>query len=279
MAASLVTGGHDVRAWNRTRGKAGPLEALGAQVAASPADAVAAAEVCFTMLSDPPAVRAAALGDRGFLSSLARGSLWVDCSTVNPSFSREMASLAARRGVRFLDAPVAGTIGPAAEGKLTFFVGGDASDIGGCRPLLDLMGRAVVHVGPTGAGTSLKMVLNMLLAHVMTGFAEATALGRALGLEEKFLLDAILGGPLAAPYLSTKRIKMEGRSFEAEFPLKLLYKDVQLATASGYERGVPMPASAAVRELCALACRDGRGDQDFSVLYAWLGDPAAAARR
>jgi 3-hydroxyisobutyrate dehydrogenase-like beta-hydroxyacid dehydrogenase len=114
---------------------------------------------------------------------------------------------------------------------------------------------------------------------VMTGFSEAIGLGRALGLDEKFLLDTILGGPLAAPYLGGKRAKIEGRSFEADFPLKLLYKDVQLATTSGYERGMPLAASAAVRELCALACRDGRGDDDFSAIYAWVGDASRAAGR
>src|SRR5207302_8108749 len=118
-------------------------------------------EVLFTMLAHPAAVRETALGENGFLDRLRPEALWIDCSTVNPSFSRAMASEAQARKVRFLDAPVAGSTGPAAKGELVFFVGGAPADLSECRSLLEMMGTGILHVGGHGMGTALKMVNNL----------------------------------------------------------------------------------------------------------------------
>jgi 3-hydroxyisobutyrate dehydrogenase/glyoxylate/succinic semialdehyde reductase len=189
MAANLRSAGHTVLVHNRTREKAEHLLSLGAKWAASPADVALEAETVFTMLAPPEAVRQAALGGDGFLRALAPGRLWVDCSTVDPSFSREMAGKARESGIRFLDAPVTGSKDFAADAKLTFWAGGEAADLEACRPLLECMGNRVIHCGGQGMGSSLKMVMNQMLGTVMAAFSEGLVLGEALGLPRKELLE------------------------------------------------------------------------------------------
>ena len=178
MAANLLKKGHELVVYNRTKQKAGPLIAAGAAWAPTPADVAKQVTVIITMLAKPDAVAETALiGKYGFLNYLADNSLWIDCSTVNPSFSKLMASEAKQRKIRFLDAPVTGSRGPAELGQLLFFVGGEKADMEEVRPLLEAMGRAVYHIGGHGMGTSMKMVGNLMLAQTMVAFSEAIVLG------------------------------------------------------------------------------------------------------
>ncbi|HEX4644380.1 MAG TPA: NAD(P)-dependent oxidoreductase, partial [Verrucomicrobiae bacterium] len=163
MAANLQKRGHSLIVYNRTPEKAGQLRSEGAVWADSPASLATQVEIVFTMLAHPEAVKQAALGVDGFLSKLAVERLWVDCSTVNPSFSREMAIQARARGLRFLDAPVTGSKSQAALGNLAFWVGGEPADLEACRTLLMCMGNGIVHCGGHGMGASMKMVMNQLL--------------------------------------------------------------------------------------------------------------------
>ena len=181
MAANLQKKGHSLVVFNRTREKAEPLISEGAEWADSPAVLARQVEVIFTMLAHPDAVEEAALGGDGFLRHPERGQMWIDCSTVNPSFSRKMAVEANARGVGFLGAPVTGSKGQAELAKLTFWVGGEASDLETCRPLLECMGNRIVHCGGPGTGASLKMVMNQLLGTTMAVFAEGLLLGESLG--------------------------------------------------------------------------------------------------
>ncbi len=271
MAANLQKGGHALVVYNRTREKAASLVADGASWADSPAALAAQVEIVFTMLASPVAVREAALGKDGFLSHLAPNRLWVDCSTVNPSFSREMAEQARALGVRFLDAPVTGSKGPAALGRLVFWVGGESADLEACRPLLNCMGNKIVHAGGQGKGASLKMVMNQLLGTVMAAFAEGLVLGEALSLSREVLFEALLGGPAAAPIFALKRERIEkGNYDQADFPLRWLQKDLHLATVSAYETGAAMPLTNVAKEIYRLAIREGDGDKDFSAIYDYL---------
>lgn len=273
MAANLLKKGHELVVYNRTKQKAGPLTAAGAVWAPTPADAAKQSTVIITMLSRPDAVAETALiGRYGFLNHLADNSLWIDCSTVNPSFSRLMASEAKQRRVRFLDAPVAGSKGPAEQAQLVFFVGGEKTDVDEARPLLEAMGKAVVHVGGHGMGTSMKMVNNLIVAQAMVAFSEALTLGEALGISRDMLFNTLLGSPVAAPLLSLKRGKLESGDFEAEFPLQWMHKDMQLVAETAYEAGVAIPAASAVKEIYALAVRKGLGEQDFSAVYKLLSE-------
>jgi len=273
MAANLQKHNHSLVVFNRTREKADPLVAEGAIWADSPAALAQQVEVIFTMLAHPDAVEEAALGKDGFLSHLEPGRMWVDCSTVDPSFSRKMAAEAQTRGIRFLGTPVTGSKGPAALGKLTFWVGGAAADLEACRPLLECMGNKIIHCGGQGMGASLKMVMNQLLGTVMAAFAEGLVLGEGLGLSREVLFEALLNGPVAAPFLALKRERIEkGFYQEADFPLRWLQKDLHLAAVSAYETGVAMPLTNAAKEIYRLAIREGRGGEDFSAIYDYLAE-------
>jgi 3-hydroxyisobutyrate dehydrogenase/glyoxylate/succinic semialdehyde reductase len=270
MAANLQKHGYDLVMFNRTRAKAQPLFDKGARFAESPAKAADQVDILFTMLAHPDAVEQAALGRDGFLSHLKPNALWIDCSSVNPSFSKKMAAEAARREVHFVDAPVTGSAPVAAEAKLVFWVGADGADLEKIRPLLLCMGNKIVHAGGHGAGTSMKMVINLLLGNAMAAFAEAMALGEGLGLSQKMLFDSLLGTPAVAPFLASKREKIESGNYEAEFPLRWMQKDMHLASVSAYESGVAMPLTNAAKELYRLAMREGHASQDFSAIYDYL---------
>jgi 3-hydroxyisobutyrate dehydrogenase/glyoxylate/succinic semialdehyde reductase len=267
MAANLQKHGYPLVVFNRTRAKAQPLLGPCGTFSDSPAKLAEQIDVLFTMLAHPDAVEQAALGRNGFLSHLKPNTLWIDCSSVNPSFSKKMAAAAAARQIRFVDAPVTGSAPVAAEAKLVFWVGGDAVDVEVIRPLLLCMGSKIVHAGGHGMGTSMKMVINLLLGTGMAAFAEAMTLGEGLGLSSKMLFDSLLGTPVVAPFLAAKREKIESGNYEAEFPLRWMQKDMHLAAVSAYEAGVAMPLTNVTKEIYRLAMRGGHDTDDFSAIY------------
>ena len=219
------------------------------------------------MLAHPEAVEETALGEGGFLDAADEGQLWVDSSTLNPAFSRRMAKEAKARGVRFLDAPVLGTKTPAAKGDLVFFVGGDKADIEQVQPLFDVMGKGTKHVGDHGMGTSLKVVVNHMLATSMAAFAEGVALGEGLGVSQEVLFDTLIGGPIVPAYLGMKRKGLENADYTPDFPLKWMQKDMQMVSTAAYDIGVPMPLANLTKELYQAAVKRGHGGEDFSAIY------------
>ena len=269
MAANLQAAGHELIVFNRTRHKAEPLIRNGATWGDTPVVVASEADVLFTMLGTPEAVEGAALGMQGFLRALRPGSVWVNSSTVNPSFARRMAEQARANGVRYLDAPVSGSKDAAAGAQLLFLVGGDASDLEACRPLLSSMSKRIVHVGGHGLGSALKMVNNLLGAVAMAAFAEGAALGEALGVPRQTMFDALLGGPMVAPLIAAKRAKLERGDFEADFSMRWMQKDLHLASISGYEAGVPLPVVNVTKEIYRMAMREGYADLDFGSIYAF----------
>ena len=270
MAANLQKHGHSLVVFNRTRAKAAPLLGPCGTFSDSPAKLAEQVDMLFTMLAHPDAVEQAALGANGFLNHLRPNALWVDCSSVNPSFSKKMAAEAACREIHFVDAPVTGSAPVAAEAKLIFWVGADMADLERIRPLLLCMGNKIVHTGGHGTGTSMKMVINLLLGTGMAAFAEAMALGEGLGLTSKMLFDSLLGTPAVAPFLASKREKIESGNYEAEFPLRWMQKDMHLASVSAYESGVAMPLTNITKEVYRLAMRSGHETEDFSAVYEYL---------
>jgi 3-hydroxyisobutyrate dehydrogenase-like beta-hydroxyacid dehydrogenase len=270
MAANLQVHGYPLVVFNRSRDKADELLRGGARWGESPAATAAGVDVLFTMLSQPETVEAFALGSTGFLHAMRPGAIWVNTSTVNPSFARRMADEAHAAGVRYLDAPVAGSREPAARGELLFMVGGESADVEACRPLLACMGTRVIHVGGHGLGSSLKMVNNLLVAVTMAAFAEGAALGQALGVPRQTIFDTFIGGPTLAPFVAAKRAKMERDDYDPEFAMRWMQKDLHLASISGYEAGVPMAVANVTKELYRLAMREGYGELDISAIYAFL---------
>ncbi len=267
MAANLQKHGYNLVVFNRTRAKAQELLGPCGTFSDSPAKLAEEVDVLFTMLAHPDAVEQEALGRNGFLTHLKPNALWIDCSSVNPSFSKKMAAAAAARQIRFVDAPVTGSAPVAAEAKLIFWVGGDAGDVETIRPLLLSMGSKIVHAGGHGMGTSMKMVINLLLGTGMAAFAEAMALGQGLGLSQKMLFDSLLSTPTVAPFLALKREKIESGKYDPEFPLRWMQKDMHLAAVSAYETGVAMPLTNITKEVYRLAMRGGHDAEDFSAIY------------
>ena len=253
MAANLLSSGHDLVVHNRTRDKAEALLGAGARWAATPADAVRGVEVLFTMLSTPEVVQTLATAEDGFLAAMDTGSRWVDCSTVNPEFARWMSGIAGGQGI-----------------QLIFFAGGGREDIEFVRPLLDSMGKRVLHLGGPGQGAAIKMLFNLMLGSAMVAYSEALVLGKALGLSPQTMAEVLLDAPVSAPFLKLKQPVIESGDFEAHFPLRWMRKDLQLAAQSAYEHGVALPALNVIKEVYALAEKDGRGEMDFAAVWQYL---------
>jgi 3-hydroxyisobutyrate dehydrogenase-like beta-hydroxyacid dehydrogenase len=275
MAANLRAHVSNLVVFNRTREKAETLVRDGVKWASSPAAVGADADVLFTMLANPEAVAAAALGGNGFLSAMRPASIWVNCSTVNPSFAQQMANESRARRIRYLDAPVTGSKDVAAHGELTFLVGGDVADLEVCRPLLEVMGRHIVYIGRHGLGSAMKMVNNLMLGVTMAALSEGMSLGEALGVSRQTIFDTLAAGPLTAPIVAAKRGKIERADYDADFSMRWLQKDLHLASVSAYETGVAMPVVNATKELYRLAMREGYADQDFSAIYEFLNQPVS----
>jgi 3-hydroxyisobutyrate dehydrogenase/glyoxylate/succinic semialdehyde reductase len=270
MAANLLKAGFPVSVYNRTASKAAALREAGAGWADSPSELAGQVDILFSMLTTPGTVEDMALGKDGFLHAMHPGTLWVDCSTVNPSFSRRMAAAADQVGVRTLDAPVAGSKVPAETRQLLILVGGDAADVQVCQPYFDAMGRQTIHAGGHGAGASLKMIFNLLLGQSMVAFAEALILGEALGLNRDLLFSALTGSAVAAPSATGKRAKIEAGQYEPDFPLQWMQKDLYLAAQSSYEMKVALPMTNTAKEIFMLAIQKGWGEKDLSAVYAFL---------
>jgi glyoxylate/succinic semialdehyde reductase len=270
MASNLLKNGYELIVYNRTKEKAEILVKNGAELAESPLEIGKSSDILFTMLANPDAVKETTLGNHGFLKSLKRNALWVDLSTVNPSFSIEMSEQANEKGIRFIDAPVAGTVGPAEKGELIFFAGGTEKDLNEVRPLLEKMGKKIIYLGKNGMGTSMKMVVNLLLANSMVSFAEAMTLGQSLGFSKDTLFNTLIGGPVAAPFLASKKEKIKNEEFETEFPLLLMQKDLHLAALTAFENEISLPLSNISKEIYGLAVKNGFGEKDFSAIYEFL---------
>ncbi|CAM3261437.1 NAD(P)-dependent oxidoreductase [Sporolactobacillus spathodeae] len=271
MAGRLQNAGQELVVFNRTKAKAEPLLANGAQFAESPRAVGEQAAIVFTMLANPQAVDAVAYGTDGLLRGMKPGSLWVDSSTISPTQSRRLAEDAAAAGVHFLDAPVAGSTVPAEKGELIFFVGGNVDDLEKVRPLLLTMGKEVQHKGDNGMGTAMKLVNNLLLAQSIAAFSEAVAFGESLGLEKKELIRAITSGPNAAPVLNLKKGKLLEGDFEAaQFKVDSIYKDLELASEEAYVHHFALPLSNNLKAMFGLAQQYGMGSHDIAAIYAFL---------
>ena len=203
---------------------------------------------------------------------MKKDALWVDCSTVSPSFSKISAEQAAKNNVRFLDAPVAGTKLPAEKGELVFFIGGKAEDLEEVKDVLGYMGSKVLHIGETGKGSSFKMLVNSLLAQSMLVFSETLLLGEKMGLDKEFLLNVLPALPVSAPFLKVKAEMIRQADYEVQFPLELMHKDLHLAALTAYENNQPLPMANLAKEIYSEAKSGGLGREDFAAIYKHLSE-------
>jgi 3-hydroxyisobutyrate dehydrogenase-like beta-hydroxyacid dehydrogenase len=278
MAARLLEAGHQVTVWNRTPGRGRDLVERGAREATSPADAAAGAEVVFTMLADPAAAEAVLFGADGVTAGMAPGATLVEMSTIGPAAVRDIAGRLPA-GVDLLDAPVLGSVPQATDGSLKIFVGGDVAVFDRCRALLDALGTPR-HLGPHGAGASMKLVANSTLGALMCGLAEALALADTLGLEPGAVLDVLAESPIGVTVRS-KRALIDSGEYPANFTLALAAKDLGLVTAAAAESGLDLRLAPAARSWLEEAAAAGLSELDYSAVVAFARgadavDPASA---
>ena len=270
MAGRLLTAGYPLRVWNRTGSKAGLLVRSGAYRAPYPADAVAKAQIVITMLADPEAATAVVQGSRGVVETLPEGALLVDMSTVDPATSKRLAAVAAERGARFVDAPVYGSKKPAEEGQLVVLAGGDEADIEALLPIFKVLARRVFHAGAVGAGSALKLAINLVGAHVMTGLATGLNFAEREGISGGLFLEALGEGAFTSPLAAIKGPKMLQGDFSPAFSVDLIAKDLRLVLATARESGTAVPSVEALWQLFLEGASRGHGREDLSAVYEVL---------
>jgi 2-hydroxy-3-oxopropionate reductase len=269
MAVHLAKAGHDVVGYNRTASRAQPLIDAGGRSAGSVAEAVAEAEVIAVMVPDSPDVRdvLAGSGDTaGVFDSAKPGALIIDFSSIRPDVTVELAEQAARRGFRLLDAPVSGGEAGAIDAALSIMVGGTAEDFAAAEPLLQVVGKTIVHVGPNGSGQTVKAANQLIVAGNIQLLAEAVVFLEAYGVDTPAALKVLGGGLAGSKVLDQKGQKMLDRSFDPGFRIELHHKDLGIVTAAAREAGVVIPVGAILAQLMASAKAVGDGGLDHSAL-------------
>ncbi len=204
MGMNLLKAGHSLTVWNRTASRADELVATGAILAKSPQEVATSSDFLLTMVSDPPALEEVLWGPQGALSALKRGSIYADSSTISPALARKIAAACAERGARFLDAPVTGGDWGAKKGELVFMIGGDAATLKEAEPIFSVMGKKLFHLGPNGAGQTIKLAMNMILALQVDALAEALALTTRAGIQGEKLVEVLQSSMARSGVLDVK---------------------------------------------------------------------------
>ncbi len=233
MAANLLKAGVPLTVYNRTRAKAEVFVAKGARFASTPSDATDGATVILSMLADDTASRETWLGKDGALASAGKGTVLVECSTVSPAWIGELAEAARARGLDLLDAPVTGSRVQAAEGNLTFLVGGSQEALALATPVLQTMSKKIEHLGPLGSGAKLKLVNNFLCGVQVASLAEGIAWLERNGLDRDQALDFLKSGAAGSPLLASISARMASRDYTVNFLLKLDVQGSSVCTRCG----------------------------------------------
>jgi 2-hydroxy-3-oxopropionate reductase len=266
MGMNLLKAGHTLTVWNRTAARADELVAAGAKLAKTPREVAEDSEILFSIVSDPPALESVLWGQDGALGGLKAGSIYVDSSTVSPVLVKKVAAACQQRGGRFLDAPVTGGDWGAREGNLVFMVGGDAATFKEVEPVLSVMGKKFFHLGPNGAGQTIKLAMNAILALEVGAVAEAIGLVTKAGLAGEQLLEVLQSSMGRSGLLDLKTPLMLKGDFKPSFPLRLMHKDLGLALDLANQLGVALPTTAAVREVYNHVKGHAQEDLDYSAV-------------
>jgi 2-hydroxy-3-oxopropionate reductase len=273
MAKNLMEAGYELVLYNRTREKAEDLAEEGdAEVAGSPKEIAESSDVIVTMLPDSPDVRDVVVGESGVLEGIREGSLLVDMSTISPVVTEELAEKIRERGASMLDAPVSGGDVGAIEGTLSIMVGGSEEDFERAKPLFDVMGKTVTHVGPTGAGQVTKAANQVVVALTIEAVSEALVLGSKGGVAPEKILDVLSGGLAGTKVMEVKREKFLSHTFDPGFRSELHHKDLGIALAAGREYGVVLPVTAIVDQMLLTMKKKGWGSEDHSALLRVIED-------
>lgn len=270
MVSHLIKNNVNLTVYNRSEIKKDTFLNQNVTVADSIQNAVKDADIVFSMLSTPEVVEAVFFGEGNALSFMKENAIWADCTTVNPSFSLKAFQEAKLHNIRFLDTPVSGSKPQAKNAELLFFVGGEKEIISEVEPYMNMMGKKVLHVGETGKGASLKMIVNIMLAQSMLIFSEAVLLGEKTGISKDFLLEVLPNLIVSAPFIKFKTENIKKDNYEVQFPLEWMHKDLHLAAITAYENKQPLFLANLAKELFAGANKKGMGRLDFSAIFKHL---------
>ncbi|HTC42004.1 MAG TPA: NAD(P)-dependent oxidoreductase [Candidatus Acidoferrales bacterium] len=270
MAMNLLKAGHSLTIWNRTAARADELVAAGAVLAKTPRAVAEKSDVLISIVSDPQALESVLWGQEGkqdgALGGLKKGSVYIDSSTVSPTLVKKISAACDERGVRFLDAPVTGGDWGAREGNLVFMIGGEAETLKEVEPILGVMGKKWFHLGPNGAGQTIKLAMNAILALEVGAVAEAIGLVTRAGLAGEQLLEVLQASMGRSGLLDLKTPLMLKGDFKPSFPLRLMHKDLGLALDLANQLGVALPTTAAVREVYNFVKGEAKEDVDYSAV-------------
>lgn len=273
MGLNLLNAGYSLTVWNRTASHAKALVDAGAKLALSPSEVAAESDVLITIVSDPPALEEVLWGagkGSGALSALRLGSLYIDSSTVSAGLARKIAAACKERQVAFLDAPVTGGTWGAEKGELVFMIGGEAEAVKAAEPVLKVLGKKWFHLGPNGAGQTIKVAMNLILALEVDALAEALALVTRAGLAGEKLIEVMQSSMARAGVLDVKAPLLLKGEYPPSFPLRLMHKDVGLALDLAKEVGVTLPAGAAAYSTYSAVKAAAKEDLDYAaVMKFW----------
>lgn len=279
MAKNLITSGHSLVVYSRSRGPVDELGAAGAQTRASPAEIGQHASIVITMLPDTPDVELVLTGSDGLFTTLRPGAVVIDMSSISPAAARRLATLAASKGAVMLDAPVSGGEIGAINGTLSIMVGGDQKTFERVRPILACMGtpERIVYIGEAGAGQICKICNQVAIAGALAGVSEAFALAKKTGVDPARVREALLGGFAASRVLDVHGERMLTGNYTPGFRAKLFQKDLRIANEASIANGVAMPATSVVTQLVNALVASGGADLDYAAIGTVLFKLAATA--
>ena len=270
MALNLLKAGFDVTVYNRTETKTEEPVSQGATKADTPAEAAARSTVIITIVSDTPDVESVILGENGVIEKVQPDSVVIDMSTISPESTRNIAARLREKGAHMLDAPVSGGEQGAIDGTLSIMVGGENEIFTRCLPVLESMGKNIIHTGPNGMGQTVKLVNQILVSGTLNSVAEALIFARKSGVDLEKTIDAVKGGAAASWQLTNLAPKITERDFSPGFMIDLMVKDLNLVTGSSDEMGITLPVTTMVRDMYARLQSEGEGRNGTQALIKAL---------
>jgi 3-hydroxyisobutyrate dehydrogenase len=266
MAGRLLSAGFPLTVYNRSAAKTKPFSSHGAFAARTPREAAASADVVISMVADDLASRDVWLGENGALAGAKRGAVLIESSTLSVGWVKELAAAAEQTGCRFLDAPVTGTKPHAASGELLFLVGGPVDLLESVRPVLSVMSREVIHLGPIGSGAMMKLVNNFVCGVQAASFAESLAMVSAAGLDQAKAVRILTEGAPGSGIVKRVAAQLGVEGGDPNFAVRLMAKDLSYAVKEASEHGIRLRTAASALEIFKQAVASGHGDEDFSAV-------------
>ena len=272
MVERLLSKGHSVVGYNRTRSKAQPLIDKGMKWARSPQEAATAAEIVLAMVTNSTALDEIANGPDGLLSGMSAGKVFVDMSTVSPDVSRALAAKIREKGADMVDAPVSGSVITLQQGKLSLMVGGRKETFDRVKPVLEDIGPKVTYVGPNGLAVAMKIATNLSLAVQMLAFSEGVLLAEKSGISRQTAVEVLTHSVIASPMVQYRGPFVLDMPQEAWFNVNMMQKDMLLALEMGRHLNVPLPTTAVTNEFLTAARGMGYVERDFAVIFNVLAE-------